>query len=148
LGPVALAREVITYLTLPTEYLRNTISSPPWLDVVALLAGAAIVVGLVMLVIRWPTVVHTGPAVMVITVALVSVAAWLIQVLFGWQVAFRTAYGALPLAALAFGAASLVAPGRLSRIVTAGVLVALVLAMTAWTAIVVLQTPHSALLNP
>lgn len=148
LGAVALVREVLTYLAVPTEYLRNTISSPPWLDIVVVLIGAAIIVGAATVVTRGRALLRPWSLWMVVIVGLASVAAWLLQVMLGWQVAFRTAYGALPLVALAFGASTLLVRGPRGRLVLGAVLAALVIATTVWTATAVLGTGHAPLLTP
>jgi D-alanyl-D-alanine carboxypeptidase (penicillin-binding protein 5/6) len=146
LGAVALAREMLTYLTLPTEYLRNTISSPLWLDVIVLIIASVMVVGFVMLGTRTRVLLRPGPTWIVVIVGLASIGAWFAQVMFGWQVAFRTAYGALPLVALGFGAATLVARGRRGRWALGAVFVGLVIVTTAWTAVaLLLGEPHAML---
>ena len=111
-GPVELMQRILTYLTLPTEYLRNTIAAPAWVDATALYVGVVLLVGLVLLAVReWRGLERWGLLV-VCVVAAVSFAAWIIQSQLGWPVAFRTAYAALPLCALAAGTATRVFRAR------------------------------------
>jgi D-alanyl-D-alanine carboxypeptidase (penicillin-binding protein 5/6) len=145
IAPPVLAREVLTYLTLPTEYLRNSISSPAWLDVVVIVVGVGIIAGLVVLAIKRRSILSFAPVVIVVAVALASVAAWLLQIAFGWQVAFRTAYGVLPLVALAYGACPLIAPRR-GQIVLAALLIALVATLTVWTGAAMVGGHHPPML--
>lgn len=120
-----LAQSVLTYLILPTEYVRNVIASPPWVDLLALAFGAAIAVGAVVLVLRVAKTANGTGLLLVFVVALASFAAWLIQVLLVQPVAFRTAYGVLPLVALSVGCVTAVS----SRAWTYRGLVALVVGL-------------------
>jgi len=147
LGADVLAREALTYLTLPTEYLRNTIRSPAWTDAVAVVIGAAIVVGLVVDLVLRRAILRSGPALSVVVVGAVSVAAWVVQGYAGWEVAFRTAYGVLPLIALAYGSVTALAPGRVSRAILAVVLVALVIALAVWTGYALASGASAAMLH-
>lgn len=131
-GPVALAQRVLTYLTLPTEYLRNAIEAPGWVDAMALVIGVVMLGGLVLLAIReWRRCSRWGLAV-VCLVAAASVAAWLVQSLFGWPVAFRTAYGALPLFALGAGIATQAGRARWAQVGVIVVMTAAQLVTGAW----------------
>jgi D-alanyl-D-alanine carboxypeptidase (penicillin-binding protein 5/6) len=148
LSPVVLAREALTYLTLPTEYLRNTISAPAWVAVLAVVVGAVLVVGCIVLATRGRRSVAPAPFWMIFFVAAASIAAWLVQVAFGWQVAFRTAYGVLPFAALAFGISVLIArPERRQWIVSAALL-AVLAALLVWTGIGLSGAHPAPLLRP
>jgi D-alanyl-D-alanine carboxypeptidase (penicillin-binding protein 5/6) len=148
LSPVVLVREALTYLTLPTEYLRNTISAPAWVDVLAVVVGAVLVVGCVVLATRGRRSVAPAAFWMIFFVGAASVAAWLVQVAFGWEVAFRTAYGVLPLAALAFGISVLIArPARWQWILCA-ILLAVLAALLVWTGIGLSAAHEAPLLHP
>jgi D-alanyl-D-alanine carboxypeptidase (penicillin-binding protein 5/6) len=133
--PFALAREALTYLTLPDEYLRNVFSAPSWVDALAVLVGVVLVAGAVALVAVGRRSIRGLPLALVAVVGAVSVAAWLAQVSLGWHVAFRTAYGALPLAALAFGSATLWFRGRRTPWVACAVLALLLVVLCGWTGV-------------
>lgn len=113
------ARSVLTFLTLPTEYVRNSIEAPTWVDAMAIVIGVVIVTGLVLLVWRRGRGMRTWPLAVVVLVAVVSMAAWILQVAFGWPVSFRTAYASLPLWALGAAMATQLT-GR--RVLSIGVL--------------------------
>jgi D-alanyl-D-alanine carboxypeptidase (penicillin-binding protein 5/6) len=135
LGPMHLARSALTYLFLPTEYLRNSIAAPWWIDGIVVVLGLAVVVGAVLLVVRVRRDCASGSLVLLVTVGAVAVAAWLVQVTFGWHVAFRTAYGVLPLVALAFGCTTQVVHSRRGGAVIAVVLGMLLLVVAGWVAV-------------
>ncbi|MGN7861619.1 glycosyltransferase family 39 protein [Microbacterium sp. 22303] len=134
-SPFALAREVLTYLSLPDEYLRNVFTAPGWVDALAVLAGAVLLVGAVALLTVARDRVRPVPLALLLVTGVASVAAWLLQVGLGWHVAFRTAYGVLPLAALAFGSATLWFRGRRTGWVLCAVLVLALLVLCAWTGV-------------
>lgn len=145
-GAPDLALRVLTYLTLPTEYLRNAIEAPAWVDVSAILVGAVLASGLVLLAVReWRRFERWGLLVVVL-VALASVAAWLVQSLFGWPVAFRTAYAALALFALAAGAATQIARVRSVAVGVAVLTAAAQLAAGAWVLSAVIALDGASLL--
>ncbi len=131
-GVVALTRSILTYLTLPTEYLRNTIQAPIWVDACAVAVGVILLVGLVMLVVRGRREYARWGTIVVAVVAAAGFVAWLLQVQFGWPVAFRTAYVVLPLVALAAGSATLVARRRWAQWCVLALTSALQLAAGAW----------------
>ena len=133
--PFALAREALTYLTLPDEYLRNVFSAPSWVDALAVLAGVVLLAGAIALPLVGRRSLRILPAALIAVAGAVSVAAWLAQVSLGWHVAFRTAYGALPLAALAFGSATLWLRARRAPGILCGLLVLLLLALCGWTGV-------------
>jgi len=145
-SPVTLAHRVITYLTLPVEYVRNAIAAPPWVEVAAVIVGAVLVIGLIVLAVReWRQYESWGVGV-VCLVAAASVAAWLIQSLFGWPVAFRTAYAALPLFAIAAGTATRIVRRRPAGI---GVLIltsAAQLAACGWVLVTLLSVDRSSMI--
>lgn len=142
----ALARSVLTYLSVPTEYLRNTLVSPWWADVVLLVTAAAIAAGGVMLLRRAREIGDRAPLQLVLIVGAASVTAWLLQVNLGWQVAFRTAYGVIPLVALAYGGTTLLARRPLGRIAVACVACGLLLVLGAWVATALVITSPPAML--
>lgn len=85
--------ELVTYLWLPTEYVRNSISAPT-----ALKAGLLLVTGAVLLagsvrVHLWRKV----PSWLIVTTGLVSIAAWLVTHVAFQAIAPRGAYMFLPL---------------------------------------------------
>jgi D-alanyl-D-alanine carboxypeptidase (penicillin-binding protein 5/6) len=135
LGPMHLARSALTYLFLPTEYLRNSIEAPWWIDGIVVVLGLAVVVGTVLLAVRVRRDCAPGALLLLVTVGAVAIAAWLVQVTFGWHVAFRTAYGVLPLVALAFGCATQVVRSRRGGAVIAVVLGMLLLIVAGWVAV-------------
>jgi D-alanyl-D-alanine carboxypeptidase (penicillin-binding protein 5/6) len=96
--------------------------------------GLAVGVGAVLLAVRVRRDCAPGSLVLLVTVGAVAVAAWLVQVTFGWHVAFRTAYGVLPLVALAFGCATQVVRSRRGGAVIAVVLGMLLLVVAGWVA--------------
>jgi D-alanyl-D-alanine carboxypeptidase (penicillin-binding protein 5/6) len=136
LGPLHLARSALTYLFLPTEYLRNSISAPWWIDGIVIALGLAVAVGGVLLAVRVRRDCAPGSLLLLVAVGAVAVAAWLIQGTFGWHVAFRTAYGVLPLVALAFGCATQAVRSRRGRIAVGVGLGMLLLVVGAWVAVV------------
>jgi D-alanyl-D-alanine carboxypeptidase (penicillin-binding protein 5/6) len=131
-GPLGLAQRALTYLTLPTEYLRNLIEAPTWVDVAAVVVGLVLLTGLVLLAARDWRRYARWPVIVVGLVAAASVAAWLVQSTFGWPVAFRTAYGALPLFALAAGTATRIVRRRRVAIAVLAITSAAQLATTGW----------------
>jgi D-alanyl-D-alanine carboxypeptidase (penicillin-binding protein 5/6) len=141
LGPLHLARSALTYLFLPTEYLRNSISAPWWIDAIVVVLGLAVAVGGVLLAVRARRDCAPGAVLLLIIVGVVSVAAWLVQVTFGWHVAFRTAYGVLPLVALAFGCATLAIPSRRGGIAIGVMLGMLLLVVAGWVAVAASAEP-------
>jgi D-alanyl-D-alanine carboxypeptidase (penicillin-binding protein 5/6) len=135
LGPLHLARSALTYLFLPTEYLRNSISAPWWIDAIVVVLGLAVAAGGVLLAVRVRRDCAPGAVLLLVVVGVVSVAAWLVQVTFGWHVAFRTAYGVLPLVALAFGCATQAIPSRRGGIAVGAMLGMLLLVVAGWVAV-------------
>lgn len=148
LGLDVLARSALTYLTIPTEYLRNSIVAPWWIDVAAVLIGVVIAVGAVMLTVRRGRALQSDALLLVTLVAVASLAAWLIQVTFGWQVAFRTAYGVIPLVALAYGGSTLLARARRPRLVLAGGVIALLVLLCVWTGLAIAFASAPRMLEP
>ena len=141
LGPLHLARSALTYLFLPTEYLRNSISAPWWIDAIVVVLGIAVVVGGVLLAVRVRRDCAAGAVLLLVVVGAISVAAWLAQVTFGWHVAFRTAYGVLPLVALAFGCATQVVRSRRGALAIGLVLGMLLVVVAAWAAVAASAEP-------
>ena len=135
LGPLHLARSALTYLFLPTEYLRNSISAPWWIDGMVIVLGLAVAVGAVVLAVRARRDCAPGSLFLLMAVGVVAVMAWLAQGAFGWHVAFRTAYGVLPLVALAFGCATQVIPSRRGGIVIGVTLGMLLLVVAGWVVV-------------
>lgn len=141
LGPLHLARSALTYLFLPTEYLRNSIAAPWWIDGIVLVLGLAVALGAVLLAVRVRRYCTPGSLLLLVTVGAVAVAAWLLQVTFGWHVAFRTAYGVLPLVALAFGCVAQAAPSRRGGFLIAVALGILLLVVAGWVAVTASAEP-------
>jgi D-alanyl-D-alanine carboxypeptidase (penicillin-binding protein 5/6) len=117
-------QQVVTYLWLPTEYLRNSISAPTALKVVLLVVT---VIGAVVGASRLGRVNRSGLPLLAGT-ALLSVVTWLITYLGYQAVAPRVAYLALPLWVLLVVLAAHRLP---SRAAVATVLV-LVAALNSW----------------
>lgn len=88
-GPVGLARQLVTYLWVPTEYYRNSISSPAVLDVALVALTAVIgVVGVVAAARR------ARPGLLA-AVTVLAVAGWLVTFVLVQAVAPRLAYAGL-----------------------------------------------------
>lgn len=136
-----LVRSALTYLFLPTEYLRNSIVAPWWIDAIVVVLGLAVAIGAVLLVVRVRRDCTPGSLLLLVTVGAVAVAAWLVQGLFGWHVAFRTAYGVLPLVALAFGCVTQAVSSRRGGAVIAVTLGILLLVVAGWVAVVASAEP-------
>lgn len=88
-----LARSATAYLWLPVEYYRNLISSPTIVDVVMVLGTLGICVCGGLSLAYSSNLLPVLP----ILVGVVSLAAWASTAVFVQAVAFRTAYGILPL---------------------------------------------------
>lgn len=130
--PIALLQTVVTYLTLPTEYVRNSVAAPVWVDAAAVAVGVVLIVGLVLLFVReWRSCDRWSVSTIAL-VAGVSGIAWVVQVVFGWPVAFRTAYAALPLFALAAGMATQLTRSRPAQIAIGAVTSLLQLVTFIW----------------
>jgi D-alanyl-D-alanine carboxypeptidase (penicillin-binding protein 5/6) len=92
-GPVGLVKQAMTYLWLPTEYVRNVVVSPVLIDGLVLLLTVFGAVGLVMLALRRD---RGSAMVLAITAtAVVAVVSWVILVESTQSISFRTAYPAL-----------------------------------------------------
>lgn len=141
LAPLHLARSALTYLFLPTEYLRNSISAPWWIDAIVVVLGLAVAAGGVLLAVRVRRDCAAGAVLLLVVVGVVSVAAWLVQVTLGWHVAFRTAYGVLPLVALAFGCATQAIRSRRGGIAIGAMLGMLLLVVAGWVAVAAAGEP-------
>jgi len=146
IDPVYVGRTVLTYLTLPTEYLRNTIAAPAWVDAAALLVGLIILTGLVLLFTRYRRRCDGHSLLLLTIVALTSASAWLVQVVFGWPVAFRTAYGVFPLVALAVGAATQISRRRWVHIAVVCLTTVLQIITLVWVALAVRGAPDASML--
>jgi D-alanyl-D-alanine carboxypeptidase (penicillin-binding protein 5/6) len=91
-GAAHIFEELVTYLWLPTEYVRNLIAAP------TILKGALLIVSVVVLVVgigrarRWQYPARG----LLLTVAVLSVGAWLVTDLTYQSVAPRVAYLAIP----------------------------------------------------
>lgn len=93
-GPVPLLRDAITYLWLPTEYVRNMVRSPPVADLTVGLLSVVGAIGVVFLLASLRSL--PMPATLLAGIGLLAVAGWIIVVLTTQGVAFRFAYVALP----------------------------------------------------
>lgn len=102
-NPFPLARSAITYLWLPTEYVRNLVESPPVVDGLIIVLTAVGALGLLLLATGKA---HTaGPVLGLLAAsATLAVSGWLVTVTTTQSVAFRFAYAALPLWFVAMGA--------------------------------------------
>lgn len=108
--PIALLRHVVTYLWLPTEYVRNLVEAPPAVEALVLLLSAAGAAG-VLILLRRPE--RTSTLLVLAAAAVLAVAGWLGIALTTQAVAFRIAYMALPFWLLAVGAVATVERWRL-----------------------------------
>ena len=91
LDPVHIVRDVVTYLWLPTEYVRNTVSAPALIELVVVLLTLVAVVGAVA---AGPLMSSTGW--LLTGIAIVAVIGWVVVLVAVQGVAFRFAYVALP----------------------------------------------------
>lgn len=125
--PVALVRSVMTYLWLPTEYVRNAVVSPTIVDVLVVVLSIAGAAGLVLLTI---TRSRARPDVVKVLVAIgvLAVAGWLVIATSIQAVAFRFAYACLPI--WFTGASAWSTRGAGAKIALA--LAALLLAISGW----------------
>jgi 4-amino-4-deoxy-L-arabinose transferase-like glycosyltransferase len=85
--------QLVTYLWLPTEYVRNLISAPTALKAALLVATAAVLVGALIRTQSWRMV----PCWLIVSTAILSIASWLVTYLAYQAVAPRVAYLFLPL---------------------------------------------------
>jgi 4-amino-4-deoxy-L-arabinose transferase-like glycosyltransferase len=85
--------QLVTYLWLPTEYVRNLISAPTALKAALLVATAAVLVGAL---IRTQSR-RMVPCWLIVSTAILSIASWLVTYLAYQAVAPRVAYLFLPL---------------------------------------------------
>jgi hypothetical protein len=126
-GPVDLARSAITYLWLPTEYVRNTVVAPSLIDALVVLLTLCGCVGVALSL--WSRHDTRRDLVLLLgATALVAVVGWLVTSLTTQAVAFRFAYAALFAWFTGIGALVLV---RIGRQLAVGVVVGLVV-LNAW----------------
>ena len=123
-GLAHIAEEMVTYLWLPTEYVRNLISAPSVLK--AALLGATIVVGLAGIGSARRL---SGLSPLVVGSGVVSVVSWLVTYLGVQAVAFRVAYVVLPLWVCLMALALARLPARAGIALTGLV----VIGINAWT---------------
>lgn len=137
--PFSLARSAITYLWLPTEYVRNLIESPPIMDGLVVLLTAVGVLGLLYLATGK---VHAGGPLLGLlgASAILAVSGWLVTATTTQSVAFRFAYAALPLWFVAVG--SLARVPRMRWIVP--VVTAVLVVVDAWFLHALTQLPPQA----
>ncbi|MDN4481771.1 hypothetical protein [Demequina muriae] len=101
-GPLALAKSAVTYLWLPTEYVRNIIAAPAAIEV--LVAGLTLTVATGVVVMLRQRAVGSPMPILVAGIAIAAVAAWIAVAVAAQAVAFRTAYPAMLLVHAAWGA--------------------------------------------
>jgi len=144
------AQTVLTYLTLPTEYLRNTISAPAWVDLVAIGLGIIILTGFIQLLRVRRQILQPWPWLLAVVTAGTSFVAWLTEILLAWPVAFRTAYGVLPLVALSVGATATLGTHKSATRVALIVVLSAQLAVGAWVvwALLTQDVTSPGLINP
>ena len=126
-----IVQQMVTYLWLPTEYLRNLISAPTVLKAILLVIT---VTGAALGGSRLGSVNRSGLPLLAGT-AVVSVATWLITYLGYQAVAPRVTYLALPLWVCLLGLAASRLPSR-TAVATVVVLVA---ALNTWTIVEIAQ---------
>ena len=103
LDPVSLARNAVTYLWLPNEYLRNTVEPP--LLVVGLVGAATVVGGLGMvLLVRYRQELRWDFVLALAAPAAAAAFSWFFVVQVSQAVSFRFAYAALPFWFVSLGA--------------------------------------------
>ena len=117
-------QQVVTYLWLPTEYLRNTISAPVPVKAIVVIATIAIVA---LSVSRVDELRH--PRRLIWLTAGLSVAAWIVSYLLVQAVVFRVAYLALP----AWIALVELALGRFSTRTAYAISISFVAVLNLWT---------------
>jgi D-alanyl-D-alanine carboxypeptidase (penicillin-binding protein 5/6) len=89
--PVHVVRDVVTYLWVPTEYVRNTVSAPALIELVVVLLTLVAVVGAVA-----AARVMSSSGWLLTGIAVVAVIGWVVVLVAVQGVAFRFAYVALP----------------------------------------------------
>ncbi|WP_062133906.1 glycosyltransferase 87 family protein [Demequina aestuarii] len=109
-SPMALAKSAVTYLWLPTEYVRNVIAAPAVIDVLVAALTLAVAAGVV-LMLRYRATRSPMPL-LVIGTAMAAIAAWAAVAAVAQAVAFRTAYPAMLLVHAAWGACAFVGTRR------------------------------------
>jgi hypothetical protein len=111
--PFNLARSAATYLWVPTEYTRNVLAAPTWIDLTVLAASGVGLIGVVLLV-RTMFVERNDvlEPLMLGSVAVLAVLPWAWTASFVQSVAFRVAYVALPFWALGWGRLVTATPRR------------------------------------
>jgi hypothetical protein len=119
------AQQVVTYLWLPTEYLRNTISAPAPLKAFVLLLTLAL---LALGAHRWRRA-RDEPTSLLLVCAILSLAVWLAVYLSARALAPRIAYPALPAWFAAVGAAF----ARIGRSATIVCVAVVLVSLNAWT---------------
>jgi 4-amino-4-deoxy-L-arabinose transferase-like glycosyltransferase len=92
-GVAHILEQLVTYLWLPTEYVRNLISAPTALQAALFVATAAVLVGALIRRHSWRMV----PCWLIVSTAILSIASWLVTYLVYQAVAPRVAYLFLPL---------------------------------------------------
>jgi hypothetical protein len=112
IDPIGLVRSVMTYLWLPTEYVRNVVDAPGWVDLLVVALSLAGAFGVVRVVVRlWPG----RSVVTLVAIAVLAVATWLVTAIATQAVAFasRTRHYAV---VLGLGGLVLLRGGGRSRI--------------------------------
>jgi len=119
-----IVQQIVTYLWLPTEYLRNFISAP------TMLKGALLIITVVCASLGAARVgtVNRTPLLLLAGTALLSVVTWLTTYLTYQSVAPRVAYLALPIWVCLIA----LSIGRLPRNVAFATSIALMAALNAW----------------
>ena len=134
--PAGLIGNVVTYLWLPTEYVRNTVNAPAIIvGLVGLLTLAGCIGGVLLATRR--SDVSFPELVALATIASVALTTWLVVVLTSQAVSFRFGYAALPFWFAAVG--SLAFLDRLKWAVAA--LTVSLLAINAWFLMRVVALP-------
>jgi D-alanyl-D-alanine carboxypeptidase (penicillin-binding protein 5/6) len=124
-GVAHIFEELVTYLWLPTEYVRNLIAAP------TILKGALLIVSVAVLIVgiggarRW----QTSARGLLLAVAVLSVGAWLVTDLAYQSVAPRVAYLAIPVWAGLVALTLMRLPPRLAVAAT----MLTVVSLNAWT---------------
>ncbi|WP_022882119.1 glycosyltransferase 87 family protein [Gryllotalpicola ginsengisoli] len=135
-----LAQNAITYLWLPTEYVRNTVHSPTPVDLLVLALTGAALVGVVLL--AWTTRRNPVRMLTLAGVAALSIGSWAVVVVTTQALAFRTAYSALPFVFTAVGALAVL--GRRWVLLVLG---AAVLGIDVWFLIQLVPLAHVTLIH-
>jgi hypothetical protein len=134
------AQSAATFLWLPVEYWRNTISAPALIQIVVI--GCTLAIGAAGAMPAWR--LRAPSSALVITIAAVAVLTWSIVDTWSQGASFRIAYLVLPLwACICAGALS-----RLPRMMSAMTTALVLLGLHSWVLIAVIRAGNPSVMGP